>query len=151
MNELEKLKDLILHAKNQLSNQNDQFPKEIEKKKAELKKLDIPLPKEAIDRAKQIPLNANAEWQKTRSGIEGLVEAQKRESTRDLRAMTDKHDSRMIEILKQVRLYKEPRPTALFPPEPAVQKQPEKKGAVKEAAKQKKEPLKKKEPLRPMI
>lgn len=31
MNELEKLKDLILHAKNQLSNQNDQFPKEIEK------------------------------------------------------------------------------------------------------------------------
>lgn len=127
------------------------LPKEIEKQKAELKKLDIPLPKEAMDRAKQIPLNAHSEWQKTRSGIEGLVEAQKRESTRDLRAMTDKHDSRMIEILKQVRLYKEPRPTALFPPEPTVQKQPEKKGVVKEAAKQKKEPLKKKEPLRPMI
>lgn len=129
----------------------EKIPKEIEKRKADLKKLDIPQPKEAIDMAKQLPVNANAEWQKTRSGAEGLVAAQKRENTRDLHAMTGKNDARMIEILKQVRLYKEPKPTALFPPEPTPVKVPEKKVVKKETTKLKKEPEKKKEPLRPML
>lgn len=143
----------------------EKLPKEIAKKKAELQKADIPRPKAVTDlaqkaheAAERLPVNASAEWQKTRSGAEGLVEAQKRENTRDLQALGVRHDARMIEILKQVRLYKEPK-TALFPPEPAPVKKAEikteapalKKKAVKEIAKPKKEPEKKKEPLRPML
>lgn len=131
----------------------EKLPKEIEKRKAELKKLDIPAPKEALDRAKQIPLNANAEWQKTRSGAEGLVAAQKRENTRDLQALAVKHDTRTLEILKQLRLYKEPK-TALFPPEITPAKKSEVKAESKNAKDKKpnKEVTKpKKEPLRPMI
>ncbi len=120
----------------------EKIPKEIEKKKAELKKLDIPRVDAAIGTAKQLPVNANAEWKKTQSGVEGLVAAQKRENTRDLQAMTGRHDNRMIEILKQVRLYKEPKPVALFPPEPTPVKTPEKKTAKKETAKPKKDSLK---------
>ncbi|MBX3723772.1 MAG: hypothetical protein KF713_18140 [Turneriella sp.] len=144
-----------------------EIPKEIAKKKAALQKADIPRPKEAVDRAKQsyetakqLPLNASAEWQKTRSGAEGLVEAQKRENTRDLQALGVKNDARMVEILKQLRLYKEPK-TALFPPEPAPIKKSEtitgasglqEKKTGKETAKPKRESeKKKKEPLRPML
>lgn len=119
--------------------------KEIAKKKAELKKVDIPTP--TVPAAiQQLPANAAAEWQKTRSGVAGLVEVQKHENLRDMQTLAGKQESRMIEILKFVKLYKEPKPV-FVPAAAPVPAKPDKTTAPVKKEKTKSKAA----PLRPML
>jgi hypothetical protein len=122
----------------ELTQKKPELAKELSKKKAELAKVEIP------PAVTGLPANAAVEWQKTRSGAAGLIEVQKHENMRDLQTLTVKHDNRMIEILKLVKLYKEPKPAVIAAPIPPAK-------ALTSKNKKEKEKHKPKPALKPMF
>jgi hypothetical protein len=64
------------------------------------------------------PVNAAAEWQKARSGLDGLVALQVDETRRDLESLSSQYDARLVYLLRQVKLYKEPAAVTPAVPQP---------------------------------
>lgn len=70
------------------------------------------------------PANAAAEWQKARSGMDGLIALQAEETRRDFESLSGQYDTRLVDLLRKLKLYKEP--AAVTPAAPQPLKRPAK-------------------------